>query len=158
MYRPFLPLMRLRNPSRAPDKQSYARAVACVNVARNIVHITLEMRKRSLLKGSHWFVMYTSYFSILTLLYLIFDNARSSMSADILKDAKAGREVLDDLARESLTAARCSQSLTVCGLDPTNTVMVANPFITGSVRGAASQIFWAEGPSANIIAKQKSKV
>jgi hypothetical protein len=113
MYRPFLPYVSQGIETRNVDKRSYACAAACVSVARNIVHITGEMKRRGLLVGSHWFVMYTSYFSILSLVFFVFENPQSPAGKDIMRDATEGRNMLASLAKRSLAADRCSQSLTV---------------------------------------------
>lgn len=103
------------------DKRSYACAAACVSVARNIVHITAEMKRRGLLIGSYWFVMYTSYFSILSLVYFVFENPQSTTGNEIMREATEGRDMLASLAKRSMAADRCSQSLKV---DTTNLVFL----------------------------------
>lgn len=113
MYRPFLHYVSQECGTKQLDRRSYACAAACVSVARNIVHITAEMKRRGLLIGNHWFVMYTSYFSILSLVFFVFENPRSSTSDQILKEATAGRDMLASLAKRSLAADRCTHSLNV---------------------------------------------
>ena len=63
--------------------------------------------------GAYWFVMYTTYFAILSLLYFVLENPESTTSKEILKDAVEGRETLDSLATRSMAADRCSASLAV---------------------------------------------
>lgn len=113
MYRPFLHYVSQSHESRNVDKRSYACAAACVSVARNIVHITAEMKRRGLLIGSYWFVMYTSYFAILSLVFFVFENPESPTGNEIMKDATEGRDMLASLAKRSLAADRCTQSLKV---------------------------------------------
>lgn len=115
IYRPFLHYVAQSCQSAKTDKRSFACAAACVSVARNIVHITSEMKRRSLLNGAYWFVMYTTYFAILSLLYFVLENPESSTSKDILKDAMEGRDTLANLATRSMAADRCTSSLTVSG-------------------------------------------
>lgn len=114
MYRPFLHYVSGGSQGRGIDKRSYACAAACVSVARNVVHITAEMKKKQLLNGSYWFTMYTTYFAILSLLFFILENPESATAKDgILKDALEGKNTLAGLAKRSMAADRCTQSLNV---------------------------------------------
>ena len=63
--------------------------------------------------GSYWFVMYTTYFSILSLVFFVFENPQSPTAKDIMGDATQGRDLLASLAKRSLAADRCSHSLKV---------------------------------------------
>ena len=113
LYRPFLHYASQKCESTGVDKRSFACAAACVNVARNIVHITAEMKRRGLLVGAYWFVMYTTYFAILALVFFVFENPDSLAGRDILRDAMEGRDTLAALAKKSQAADRCTQSLSV---------------------------------------------
>lgn len=112
MYRPFLHYVSSGSQARGVDRRSYACAAACVSVSRNIVHITTGMHKRGLLNGSFWFTMYTTYFAILSLLFFVLENPDSPTAKDgVLKDAMEGKNTLAGLAKKSMAADRCSQSL-----------------------------------------------
>ncbi|KAK5214051.1 Gypsy retrotransposon integrase-like protein 1 [Exophiala xenobiotica] len=111
VYRPFVHYVTQACQSRNVDKRSFACAAACISVARNIVHITTEMKRRGLLVGSYWFVMYTTYFAILSLVFFVIENPNSPTGQDILKDAVEGRDTLAALAKRSMAADRCSASL-----------------------------------------------
>ncbi|KAJ5648372.1 hypothetical protein N7490_004744 [Penicillium lividum] len=112
MYRPFLHYVSGGSQARGVDKRSYACAAACVSVSRNIVHITTGMHKRGLLNGSFWFTMYTTYFAILSLIFFVVENPDSPTAKDgVLKDAMEGKTTLAGLAKKSMAADRCSQSL-----------------------------------------------
>jgi hypothetical protein len=113
IYRPFIHYVSQTCQTTKADKRSFACAAACISVARNIVHITSEMKKRGLLVGSYWFVMYTTYFAILSLVFFVIENPNNSASNDILKDATEGRDTLASLAKRSMAADRCTVSLTV---------------------------------------------
>lgn len=115
LYRPFIHYVSnaCEYKTTNVDKRSYACAAACVSVARNIVHITSEMKRRGLLVGSYWFVMYTTYFAILSLVFFILGNPDSPTAKEILKDAMEGRDTLAALAKRSLAADRCTHSLAV---------------------------------------------
>ena len=114
MYRPFIHYVAQACQAGQADKRSFACAAACVSVARNIVHITSEMKKRGLLVGAYWFVMYTTFFAIVSLVYFVLENPNSPTGKDILKDAMEGRDTLASLAKRSMAADRCSMSLAVC--------------------------------------------
>jgi Fungal specific transcription factor domain len=114
MYRPFIHYVSQPYSAGKVDKRSFACAAACVSVARNIVHITTEMKKRGLLVGAYWFVMYTTYFAILSLIFFVLEDPESPTCKDILKDAMEGKDTLASLAKRSLAADRCTASLTVC--------------------------------------------
>ncbi|KAF9889105.1 hypothetical protein FE257_008082 [Aspergillus nanangensis] len=112
MYRPFLHYVSGGSQARGVDRRSYACAAACVSVSRNIVHITTGMHKRGLLNGAYWFTMYTTYFAILSLLFFVLENPDSPTAKDgVLKDAMEGKNTLAGLAKKSMAADRCSQSL-----------------------------------------------
>jgi hypothetical protein len=73
------------------------------------------MHKRGLLNGSFWFTMYTTYFAILSLIFFVVENPDSPTAKDgVLKDAMEGKNTLAGLAKKSMAADRCSQSLNVC--------------------------------------------
>lgn len=113
MYRPFIHYVAQACQSGKVDKRSFACAAACVSVARNIVHITSEMKRRGLLVGAYWFVMYTTFFAIVSLVYFVLENPNSPTGQDILKDAMEGRDTLASLAKRSMAADRCTMSLAV---------------------------------------------
>ena len=113
MYRPFLHFASPRCETNKTDRRSYACAAAGVSVARNVVHIAAEMKRRHLLTGSHWFVVYTCYLAVLSLVYFVYENPVSQSAQDIMKDAAEGKNILGSLAKQSLATDRCFQSLAV---------------------------------------------
>ena len=66
-----------------------------------------------MLIGAYWFVMYTTFFAIVSLVYFVLENPNSPTSKDILRDAMEGKDTLASLARRSIAADRCTMSLTV---------------------------------------------
>ncbi|KAL8796864.1 MAG: hypothetical protein Q9195_000947 [Heterodermia aff. obscurata] len=111
LYRPFLHYISPKSQAKSIDKRSYACAAACVSVSRNIIHISGEMKKKGLLTGSYWFYMYTTFFAILTLVFFVLENPNSSSAQDMLREAFEGRDTLASLARTSIAADRCMQTL-----------------------------------------------
>ncbi len=112
LYRPFLHYVS--GNGKNTDQRAYACAVACVGVCRNLIHITTHMKKGGLLMGAYWFCMYTTFFSILTLIFYVLENPNDPASAGILKDAYEGKETLASLSKRSLAADRCTHTLAVC--------------------------------------------
>ncbi|KAM0247220.1 hypothetical protein ACHAQJ_009952 [Trichoderma viride] len=114
LYRPFLHYVspRLSQGSRV-DELSYACAAAAISVSRNIVHIGLEIRKQRVLSGPYWFMLYTEFFSVLSLVFYAIENPDKPGSAEVLADARAGRQMIADLADKSLSAERVTGTLKV---------------------------------------------
>ncbi|RAR16047.1 transcriptional activator mut3p [Stemphylium lycopersici] len=111
LYRPFLHYVSQSYNVNTVDQRAFACASACVNVSRNIIHISTEMRKRGLLAGAYWFAMYTTFFAIVSILYFVLENPTSPTSFELLRDAVEGKEVLAYFAKRSLAADRCSTAL-----------------------------------------------
>lgn len=114
LYRPFLHYVSKSPNCSSLDKRAYACASACISVSRNIIHITMEMKKRDMLNGAYWFTMYTTFFAIMTLIYFALENPESPTSREVLKEAYEGKEVLESLAKRSMAADRCTRTLKVC--------------------------------------------
>ena len=113
LYRPFLHYVSKSQQQVNVDKRSYACAAACVSVSRNVIHITQEMSRRGLLIGSFWFVMYTTFMAIMALVFFALENPDSKSSEEIMKDARTGKDILAKLAKGSMAADRCTQTLAV---------------------------------------------
>ncbi|KAF7937601.1 uncharacterized protein EAE98_001915 [Botrytis deweyae] len=112
LYRPFLHYVSGKGcAGKTIDERSYACAAACVSVARNIIHITAEMKKQGLLVGAYWFTMYTTFFAVISLVYYVLENPDKSGAAEILADANDGKDALIGLAQRSMAADRCSETL-----------------------------------------------
>ncbi|KAK8199040.1 fungal transcriptional regulatory protein [Phyllosticta capitalensis] len=111
LYRPFLHYVSKSPNCSSLDKRAYACASACISVSRNIIHITMEMKKRDMLNGAYWFTMYTTFFAIMTLIYFALENPESPTSREVLKEAYEGKEVLESLAKRSMAADRCTRTL-----------------------------------------------
>lgn len=113
LYRPFLHYVSQTRHSRVVDKHSYACAADCVSVSRNIIHIAVEMKKRHLLIGAYWFTMYTTFFAILSLVFYALENPEDDASQDVWAVAQEGKDTLEQLAKRSMAADRCTATLSV---------------------------------------------
>jgi hypothetical protein len=114
LYRPFLHYVsQSQRDKPSVDQRAFACASACVSVSRNIIHIIAEMKNRDLLIGAYWFSIYTTFFAIMTLLYYVLENPNSPTSDELFKDAVEGKQLLDDFAKRSMAADRCSATLKV---------------------------------------------
>ena len=111
LYRPFLHYATVQSQSKHLDKRCYGCAAACVNISRNVIHITTSMKDGGLLNGAYWFYMYTTFFAVLSLVYYVLANPKSPDSEDFLQDAIEGKDNLKALAKTSLAADRCTQTL-----------------------------------------------
>ncbi|KAI7103897.1 hypothetical protein KC365_g1409 [Hortaea werneckii] len=113
LYRPFLHFVANEKRSKPVDQRAYACAASYVNVSRNIIHITTQMKQRGLLNGAFWFVMYTSFFAILSLVYFAAENPDNPTTQSVMKDALEGRQTLASLAKRSMAADRCTATLDI---------------------------------------------
>jgi hypothetical protein len=114
LYRPFLHYVSPRvTAGKQVDNRSYACGAAGINVARNIVHIGIEMRKQVSLVGPYWFTLFTEFFAIISLVFYVLENEDKPGTAEIMADAAAGRDMINKLARRTLAAGRISKSLEV---------------------------------------------
>jgi hypothetical protein len=101
------------------DDLSYACAAAAISVSRNIVHIGLEIRKQQVLSGPYWFMLYTEFFAVLSLVFYAIENPEKPGSSEVLADAHAGRQMIADLASKSMSAERVTSALKVIHTSPT---------------------------------------
>lgn len=117
LYRPFLHYASPRlSAGKNIDERYYACAAAGISVSRNIVHIGTEIRKQTVLIGPYWFMLYTEFFAILSLVFYVLENPTKPGSAEILADARAGRDVVASLAERSMAADRVTNTLTVSAI------------------------------------------
>ncbi len=114
LYRPFLHYVSRRlTDGKVVDDRYYASAAAGISISRNIVHIGIEIQKQAVLMGPYWFILYTQFFAILSLVFYVVENPDKAGSAEILADASAGRDIISSLAQRSLAADRITSSLDV---------------------------------------------
>jgi len=114
LYRPFLGFSRYQSSTnRMSYRSSYAYQIIGINVCRNIVNIGLEIRKQNVLLGPHWFILYTQFLAVLTLVVYVLDNPDNPASSEILRDAELGKGGICGLAQRSLPADRVSAALNV---------------------------------------------
>jgi hypothetical protein len=112
LYRPFLHYISPRlTAGKKIDDRYYNCAAAGISVSRNIVHIGIEIQKQAVLIGPYWFILYTEFFAILSLIFYVLENPDKPGSSEILADARAGREVIATLADRSLAADRITNAL-----------------------------------------------
>ena len=118
MYRPFLHYVSPRmSAGQRVDERYYACAAAAVSVSRNIVHIGLEIRKQAVLIGPYWFILYTEFFAILSLVYYALENPDKSGTSEVMSDAVSGKAVIASLSKRSMAADRVTAALNVSMID-----------------------------------------
>lgn len=119
LYRPFLHYVSPRlTAGKSPDERAYEFAAAAISVSRNIVHIGIEMRRQKVLSGPYWITLYTQYFAIIALVFFVLENPDKPGSADVLADARAGKEMMSEMAATSLPADRVNGALNVKAIVP----------------------------------------
>jgi len=111
LYRPFLHFVATDKRSQQIDQRAYTCAASYVNVARNIIHLCTQMKQKGLLNGAFWFIMYTTFFSIMSLVYFAAENPDNPTTEALMKDALEGKEVLASIAKRSMAADRCTVTL-----------------------------------------------
>ncbi len=114
LYRPFLQYVSPRIcAGKDVDERYFACAAAGINISRNIVHIGIEIRKQAVHIGPYWFILYTEFFAILSLVFYALENPDKPGSSDMLREATAGRDVIASLSQRSMAADRVSNALDV---------------------------------------------
>lgn len=114
LYRPFLQYYSQQTSTvKTVDDRYFALATAGINVCRNIVHIGLEIRKQAVLIGPYWFITYTQFFAVLSLLLYVLNNPDQPGVLDLFADAKLGKECISGFTQRSLAADRVNTALNV---------------------------------------------
>ncbi|KAH8745497.1 fungal-specific transcription factor domain-containing protein [Diaporthe sp. PMI_573] len=112
LYRPFIQYYSRQIPSHETvDERYFALASAGINVCRNIIHIGLEIRKQAVLIGPYWFITYTQFFAVLSLLLFVLNNPNQPGVSDLFADAKLGKDCISGLTQRSLAADRVTVAL-----------------------------------------------
>lgn len=118
LYRPFLHFVATDKRGQNIDQRAYTCAASFVNLSRNIIHLCAQMKQNGILNGAQWFIMYTTFFSVMSLIYFAVENPENPTTEAVMKDALQGKEVLASLAIRSLAADRCAVTLEVRALLP----------------------------------------
>ena len=114
LYRPFLHYISPRlGQGIKSNEMAYACAAAAISVSRNIVHIGLEIRKQRVLSGPYWFMLYTEFFAVLSLVFYAIENPERPGTSEVLADARAGQQMIADLADKTQSADRVTSALKV---------------------------------------------
>lgn len=61
-------------------------------------------------------MLYTEFFAVLSLVFYATENPEKPGSSEVLADARAGRQMIADLAEKSMSADRVTKALKVCRL------------------------------------------
>lgn len=113
LYRPFLHFVEADKRKKQIDQRAYACAASYIHVCRNLIHLSEARQKEGMLVGSLWFVSYSTFFAILSLVYFAAENTDNPTTQDLMKDALKGREILASVASVSMSADRCTTTLDV---------------------------------------------
>lgn len=107
LYRPFMHYFSCKELKDPSDFRAYTTAIAGLNASWSIIRIASEL-KDDLLNGGHWFVMYSIFFAVYSLLYYALESSFDDKTPAIFEAADQGRQILDSLRDYSLVAERCS--------------------------------------------------
>lgn len=114
LYRPFL--QSYSHQGSAPqttDERHLAFATTGINVCRNIIHIGLEIRRQAVLIGPYWFITYTQFIAVLSVVLYVLDNPDKPGASELIADAKLGRDCISGLTQRSLAADKVAAALNV---------------------------------------------
>lgn len=111
LYRPFLHFVGKAKREAQADPRAYACASSCVNVAQNIIHQCMSLNQKGLIHSAFWFIMYMTYFSIMTLVYFAVEDAGNPNTEALVKDALQARAIIAGFAKRSMAADRCAATL-----------------------------------------------
>ncbi|KAK6510341.1 hypothetical protein TWF506_009457 [Arthrobotrys conoides] len=111
LYRPFIHYVAQPRDGRVRDERPFASAAACINTCREIIHLCQQMRENDILSGAYWFLIYTTFFSVLSLLYFVLENITHPDAPAVLRDATIGKDCILSLKDSSMAGERCSLAL-----------------------------------------------
>ncbi|KAH8888995.1 hypothetical protein GQ53DRAFT_723777 [Thozetella sp. PMI_491] len=112
LYRPFLQFYsRQASSDDTIDERHLAFATAGINVCRNIIHIGLEIRRQAVLIGPYWFITYTQFLAILSVVLYVLHNPDMPGVSELFSDAKLGKDCISSLTQRSLAADRVTFAL-----------------------------------------------
>ncbi|KAH8660119.1 fungal-specific transcription factor domain-containing protein [Xylariales sp. PMI_506] len=139
LYRPFLQFYsRQVSAGETADDRYFALASTGINVCRNIIHIGLEIRKQAVLIGPYWFITYTQFFAVLSLLMYVLNNPNQPRALELFADAKLGKDCISGLTQRSLAADRVTVALNSLFGQLPDRLMSADPQRGGSNQNSAS--------------------
>ncbi|KAF2020637.1 hypothetical protein BU24DRAFT_340202 [Aaosphaeria arxii CBS 175.79] len=145
LYRPFLHYVSQSFTSKPVDQRAFACANACTSVSRNIIHITVEMKRSGLLIGAYWFSMYTTFFAIISILYFVLENPSSPTSHELLKEAMEGKETIFERlpeavkqGGEAIGSKKRRQGSSPQSLQSRPNLLKQDDFIAGGIRRAST--------------------
>lgn len=134
LYRPFLHYSPHETGSgdEVTDERSLACQIAGINVCRNIIHIGLEIKKQAVLIGPYWFIMYTQFLAVLSLVFYVLNNPDKPTCAETLHEAEVGKDAICGLSQRSLAADRVAAALQVRLFSPSD--LLSPPVLLGDQR------------------------
>jgi hypothetical protein len=114
LYRPFLQFdSRHASVGDSTDERHLAFAAAGINVCRNIIHLGLEIRRQAVLIGPYWFITYTQFLAVLSLVWYVSRNPNKPGASELFSDARLGKDCISSLTQRSLAADRVTAALNV---------------------------------------------
>lgn len=74
------------------------------------MRITADMYHKDLLNGAYWFLTYSTYFAILSLVFFILEGPDlPRLREDVLEDVYEGKGALEGMSKSRMLAERCTR-------------------------------------------------
>lgn len=113
LYRPFLHHIAKRKTDKDFDIRAFACASACIQAANQVVWLDEALDSKGLLRGSYWFIFFTTFISVICLLMFVLSNKNDPTAQESLSAAVRGYRIFIKLAKSNPTARNFVESLKV---------------------------------------------
>lgn len=113
LYRPFLHHITKRKTDPDFDMRAFAYASACVEAAQQVIWLNEALDSKGLLHGSYWFILYTTFIAVLSLLMFVLSNKTDPTAQECLSAAVRGYLIFIKFVNTTVTAGKFLESLKV---------------------------------------------
>jgi hypothetical protein len=113
LYRPFLHHIAKRKTDPDFDIRAFACASACIQAAQQVVILDEALDSKGLLNGSYWFILYTTFIAVISLLMFVLSNKTDPTAQESLSAAVRGYRIFIKIAKSTVTARNFVESLKV---------------------------------------------
>ena len=113
LYRPFLHYLARIRGNKQPDQRQLRCASACIRVARDTISRSNEILTVGLLSPASWPSVYTTFLSVVALIFYLATQKGESEYTTIEKEAETGIRILVSTRCQAMGASRCLDVLKV---------------------------------------------
>jgi hypothetical protein len=113
LYRPFLHHIAKRKTDKDFDIRAFACASACIQAANQVVWLDEALDSKGFLRGSYWFIFFTTFISVICLLMFVLSNKNDPTAQESLSAAVRGYRIFIKFAKSNSTARNFAESLKV---------------------------------------------